>query len=135
MITQNQSKQSFLESKVKDLETYLTTNRTYSGSNEKPKNSKIFSNHIESKGWKGELILLKDESWKNTVPSKIKYLLKAVPGGSVKATDDPEDALVSFSELSTKEYDKSKQGSIKKKLNPYKIDYFKNHPDVKNNLR
>lgn len=135
MITQNHSKQLFLEGKVKDLETFLTTNRTFSGSNEKPRHSKIFSNNIESKGYKGELILLKDESSKNSLPNKIKYLLKAAPGGSVKATDDQDDVLVSFSELSTKEYEKSKQGSIKKKLNPYKIEYFKNHPDVKNNLR
>lgn len=40
----------------------MITNRTYSGSNEKSKNIKSFSNNIEAKNLKKELILLKDES-------------------------------------------------------------------------
>ena len=55
-----------------------------------------------------------------------------MPCGSVRASDDPDDALISFSELSTKVPDKPKQkaGSLKKKVNPYKIEYFKNGSDI-----
>lgn len=60
-INKNQSKQHILEGKVKDLETFLTTNRTYSGSNDKGR-PQAFTNKIEAKTGKAELILLKDES-------------------------------------------------------------------------
>lgn len=128
-ITHNQSKQQILEGKVKNLETFLSTNRTYSGSNEKNP-TKGFTNKLEVNSAKAELILFKDESCKINKNTKIKYLLKGMPGGSVKAADDPDDAFVSFSELSTKVPDKSKPASIKKKINPYKIEYFHNHPEV-----
>lgn len=58
-----------------------------------------------------------------------------MPGGSVRASDEPDDALISFSEMSTKVPDKSKPGSLKKKVNPYKIEYFKNHPEIADNIR
>lgn len=62
-------------------------------------------------------------------------MLKNVPGGSVRASDDPDDALISFSELSTKAPEKSKPSSNKKKINPYKIEYFKKQQDNFDNLR
>jgi len=133
MMSHNQTKQKYLESKVKDLETILKTNRTFSGSAEKEANSKIFTNKIENRSGKGELILLKDESFKINNDNKIKYMLKGIPGGSAKATDEPEDAFISFSELSTKTPDKSKIGSTKKQ-NPYKLEYFKQHMDALENI-
>lgn len=134
-INKNQTKHHFLENKVKDLETILKTQRTFSGSSEKEKNpSKIFTNKIESRGNKGELILLKDESLKMGNESKIKYMLKNIPGGSAKAGDDSEDAFISFSELSTKTPDKSKIYSSKKQ-NPYKIEYVNHNPDIFENLK
>lgn len=126
----NKTKQVLLEERLKDLETFLITNRTYNASTEKGRPIKTFTNKIEAKNHKAELILLKDESWKVHKNSKIKYLLKGIPGGSVRACDDPDEALISFSELSTKVPDKSKPESLKKKVNPYKIEYFKNTSDV-----
>lgn len=128
LINKNQTKQHYLESKVKDLETIIKTNRTFSGSAEKERSAKTFTNQLEARSNKGDLILLKDESFKMHSDNKIKYMLKNIPGGSVKASDDPEDAFISFSELSTKTPDKSKIGSMKKS-NPYKIEYFKHNPD------
>ena len=130
----NNAKQNVLEDKIKDLETFLVTNRTSSGSNDKRKgHRKNYTNKIEAKNNRADLILLKDESWKLNKNSKIKYLLKGMPSGSVRASDDPEDALISFSELSTKVPDKPKPGSLKKKVNPYKIEYFKNSHDLSEN--
>jgi myosin heavy subunit len=134
MINKNQTKQHYLESKVKDLEIIIKTNRTFSGSAEKERSTKHFTNNMETRTTKGELILVKDESFKINNDNKIKYMLKNIPGGSVKANDDPEDAFISFSELSTKTPDKAKISSMKKG-NPYKIEYFKHHPDIFENLK
>jgi hypothetical protein len=129
-INKNQSKQQMLEGKVKDLESILKTNRTQSELTEQQLKSSNFTNNLEAKKVKPELILFKDESCKMSKQSKIKYLLNGLPGGSVRAGDEPDDGLISFSELSTKVPDKSKSGSNKKKVNPYKIEYFKNQPGV-----
>lgn len=111
----------------------IKTNRTFQASTDK-KNSSSFSQKLEAKTTKDELILVKDESLKMNNENKIKYMLKNIPGGSVKASDDPEEAFISFSELSTKTPDKSKLNSMKKG-NPYKIEYFKHHSDVFENLK
>lgn len=133
-INKNQTKQHYLETKVKDLEIILKTNRTFQGSAQKDQSAKHFSNNLESQGNKGELILVKDESFKLTSENKIKYMLKNIPGGSVKVYDDPEEVFMSFSELSTKTPDKAKLNSMKKG-NPYKIEYFKHQPDIFDNLK
>jgi len=55
---------------------------------------------------------------------KVKYFYLAVPGTSVRAKNDKEEAFVSFSELSNKNTKKIKISSNKKKPTPYKIDYY-----------
>lgn len=105
------TQQTVLEEKVKELETFVITNRNIWKS---------------EKGTKGDLILLKDESLKMNKNSKIKYLLKAIPSGSTQSNEELDDVMMNFSEMSTKIPEKSKAGSMKK-TNPYKIDYFKNN--------
>jgi hypothetical protein len=81
---------------------------------------------ISKKNKRGELILLKDESNKKKAdPSnKLKYFFHGMPGGSVRAKNENEEAFVSFTELSSKGHDKSKVSSTKKKSTPYRIDYY-----------
>ena len=134
-INKDLTKQHRLEEKIKDLELHLKTNRTSSTSQERNKNSKHFTNKIETKAPNGKMILLKDESCKGNKNKKVKYHIKGVPGGSVKARDERDDAFISFSELSTKEPDRSKPSSIKKKLNPYKIEYLNNPNDVSDSMK
>lgn len=80
------------------------------------------------------MILLKDESSKINKANKIKYMFKPVQD-STKGADDFENGFVSFNEISSKIHDKSKSGSDKKKINPYKVDYFKNSADGNPNFR
>lgn len=112
-ISKSTTKQTVLEDKIKELEKFMVTNK---------------NNGKADKMYKNDLILLKDESCKGNKNQKIKYLLKAIPGGSTK--HDEDEAFISFSEMSTKVPDKSKPGSMKKKVNPYKIEYFKNKTDL-----
>jgi hypothetical protein len=112
-ISKSATKQNVLEEKIKELEKFMVTNKNLVKGEKHQKN---------------DLILLKDESCKINKNQKIKYLLKAIPGGSTK--HDEDDAFISFSEMSTKVPDRSKPGSLKKKVNPYKIEYFKNKTDL-----
>ena len=99
------------------------------------KNQRIvnsFTNQIENKQQKAELILLKDESWKIGKQHKLKYLIKAQPNWNNRLSDDPDDWLVSFSELSTKAPEKSKARINKEKINLYNNKYFK-HNNRKDN--
>jgi hypothetical protein len=105
------NKYSILEKKLKDFESFMMTNK----------------NTTSGKNFKNDLILLKDESCKASSQSNYKYLLNAIPGSNGKTTDDHDDGSMSFSEMSTKVPDRSKPGSIKKKNNPYKIEYFHKH--------
>ena len=114
-INKGNAKQKVLEEKVKELETFLITNKNIQKGEKMPR---------------GDLILLKDESQKAVKSNKLKYLLKAIPSGSTKtSSNEVHDPLISFSDLSTKIPDKSKPGSMKKN-NPYKIEYFKNQKDI-----
>lgn len=114
-INKGNAKQKVLEEKVKELETFLITNKNIQKGDKMPRS---------------DLILLKDESQKAVKSNKLKYLLKAIPSGSTKTSShEMHDPLISFSDLSTKIPDKSKPGSMKKN-NPYKIEYFKNHKDA-----
>jgi exonuclease VII large subunit len=61
-LEKSRSKQVMLEEKLKELENFLITNRTYNISTEKNRPIKNFTNKIEAKTHKAELILLKDES-------------------------------------------------------------------------
>lgn len=65
------------------------------------------------KNKRGELILLKDEGKKNRNDShkKVKYFFHAMPNESVIGKNDSTDALVSVSELPTKNSDKSNHSS------------------------
>lgn len=113
-IHKSDAREKVLEEKVKELETFLMTNKNIQD---------------DSQGPRGNLILLKDESQKNTKSNKLKYLLKAIPSGSTKtSSNEIHDTLISFSDMSTKIPEKSKPGSMKKN-NPYKIEYFKNNKD------
>jgi exonuclease VII large subunit len=61
-LEKSRSKQVMLEEKLKELENFLITNRTYNISTEKNRPIKNFTNKIEAKTHKAELILLKDET-------------------------------------------------------------------------
>lgn len=74
---------------------------------------------------KNDLILFKDESNKAYKNNKMKYLLKAIPDNNGKTNEDPYDALISFSETSTKVPDRPHQDSMMKKNSFDKIEYFK----------
>lgn len=115
LINKGNAKQQVLEDKVKELETFLITNKNIQKG---------------GKHQRGDLILFKDESQKINKNNKLKYLLKAIPSGSTKTSNNEfHDQLMSFSDLSTKMPEKSKPGSMKK-TNPYKIEYFKNPKDA-----
>jgi hypothetical protein len=109
-ISTNKNKYNILEQKLKDYESFIMTNK----------------NTTSGKNIKNDLILLKDESLKASSNSNYKYLLNAIPGSNAKTTDEHDDG-VSFSEMSTKVHDRSKPNTIKKKNNPYKIEYFHKH--------
>jgi hypothetical protein len=110
-ISTSRNKYSILEQKLKDFESFMMTNK----------------NTTSGKNIKNDLILLKDESCKASSQSNYKYLLNAIPGSNGKNTTDDHDGMTSLSEMSTKVPERSKPNSIKKKNNPYKIDYFHKH--------
>lgn len=55
--------------------------------------------------------------------------------GNSKPPEELESEMVSFNEISSKIQDTSKTSSVKKKLNPYKVEYFKNNNEGNQNLR
>lgn len=79
---------------------------------------------VSKKNKRGELILLKDESNRQSkdAKNKVKYFFHAMPNGSVRAKNENEDAFVSFTELSAKNLERPHINSGKKKLTPYGLD-------------
>lgn len=81
-----------------------------------------------NKNKRGELILLKDEGNRNKHQDsnkKVKYFCHGLPGGSVRAKNENDEAFVSFTEMHSKDPKKIKLNSNKKnKPMPYKVDYY-----------
>lgn len=80
-----------------------------------------------NKNKRGELILLRDEENKNKnvlSNKKIKYYYNALPGGSVRAKNENSEALITFTEASSKDSERLKITSSKKKPIAYRIDSY-----------